>query len=100
MDLITLLGILNKANVKQKLVNLDVPKNVTDEQYGVLLILTVLEGIPEAKDEILKFLADIGGVTKKDLEEDEFDLLPKIIDHLKKQEKFVDFLLNSFKSMK
>ena len=100
MDILTLMRILKKANVKQNLVQLDVPKNVTDEQYGVLLLLTVLEGVPEAKDDIIAFLSDVAGVKKKELEEDEFEILPKIIEHLQKQEKFIDFLSNAFKSMK
>ncbi|WP_077621999.1 hypothetical protein [Sediminibacillus massiliensis] len=59
MDLITIMSILSKANVKQKLVNLEVPEGVTEQQYGVLLVLTVLEGVPEAKGDILAFLADV-----------------------------------------
>lgn len=99
MDLITVLNILGKANVKQKLVELEIPKDITDQQYGVLLILTILEGVPEARNEIIGFLADIGGVNKKELEEDEFDIFPEIVEHLMNQKKFTDFLSKHVKQM-
>ncbi|WP_419893281.1 hypothetical protein [Oceanobacillus kimchii] len=97
-DLFKIMKIMRKANVKEELISMKPPENIQDEQFGVMLILQFIEMAPQAEREILEFLADVGEVEEKDLYEDEFELLPEIVNHLMKQEKFTNFLSTAFKS--
>lgn len=103
-DLFQIMRIVRKAGIKDKIVGMQLPRDkdgnvaITDDQYGVMLLLEVVDGAPDAEDDIFKFLADVGGVKKKELEEDEFDLLPDIVNHLMNQEKFTTFLKQAFNS--
>lgn len=104
-DLFQIMRIVKKANIKQKLFDLKLPRdengNVTlsGDEYGMMIVFEIIESAPDAEKDIFKFLADIGGVDQKELENDEFDLLPKIIEHLQGQEKLISFLKQAFKSV-
>jgi hypothetical protein len=98
-DLFKIMRILRKANIKEDLLKMKMPKNATDQESGMMLLLQFMESAPNAEKEIFEFLADVGGVEVENLENDEFDLLPDIIQHLTKQEKLVNFLSQAFKSM-
>jgi hypothetical protein len=97
-DLFKVMRIVRKAEIKKRITELKPPENITDQQYGAMLVFEVIEGAPEAEKDIFGFLADIGGVKPKELEDDEFELLPKIIEHLQGQEKLINFLKQAFKS--
>jgi len=91
--------IMRKANIKDELIGMELPDNLEDEQFGVMMILQVIESAPQAEKEIFEFLADIAGVEVEKMENDEFDLLPKVIEHLRNQKNLVDFLKQAFGSM-
>lgn len=97
-DLFKMMRIMRKANIKEEIVAMDMPKNLSGNESGMMIILQLLEAAPNAEKEIFEFLADIGEVDVKELQEDEFELLPEIIQHLQKQEKFTSFLEQAFKS--
>ena len=97
-DLFKIMKIMRKAKVKENLLKMKLPDDITDNEYGMMLIFQIIESAPDAEKDIIEFLADIGEVDVKELENDEFDLLPKIIDHIRKQEKLVNFLSSAFKS--
>lgn len=105
-DLFKIMRIVRKANIKQKLLDMDLPRDengklaISEDEYGMMMIFQVIESAPQAEKEIFEFLADVGEVEVKELEEDEFELLPKIIEHLQKQEKLKSFLEQAFKSTK
>lgn len=104
-DLFKLMRIMRKADIKNKLVGMELPKDengnlkLSEEQFGTMMIFEVIESAPDAEKDIFEFLADVGGVDVKEIENDEFDLLPKIIEHLKNQKKLISFLEQAFKSM-
>lgn len=98
-DLFKVMRIMRKANIKSELAEMQLPDSVNEEQYGAMMILQVIESAPQAEQEIFQFLADIANVEVKEIEEDEFDLLPKIIEHLQKQDKLIAFLKQAFKSL-
>lgn len=97
--------IVKKAKIKEKLLNLDLPRDkngevlIDEKEYGVMLILEAVEGAPDAEKEIFELLASVAGVEVEKIENDEFELLPEIIEHLKKQDKLVTFLKQAFKSV-
>ena len=103
-DLFRVMKIIRKTGFKNKIKNLDLPKDekgnvlLSDMEYYIVLLMEIIEGAPEAEEEIFKFLADIAGVSAKEMKEDEFDLLLQVIEHLKGQEKLVAFLEQAFKS--
>lgn len=90
---------MRKTNIKDELLQMNLPDNINDKQYGAMMIFQVIESAPQAEKEIFEFLADVGEVDVKELENDEFELLPKIIEHLQGQKKLIDFLSQAFKSM-
>lgn len=102
-DLFRIIRIIRKTGFKEKLKNLDLPKDengnvlLSNMEYGVVLLMEVIEGVPEAEDEVFKFLADIAGVTLEEMKNDEFDLLLQVIEHLKGQKNLVNFLEQAFK---
>lgn len=98
-DLFRIMRIIRKANIKDELINMDFSGSLDDTQLGAMMILQVIESAPEAENEIFELLADIAGVSVEEIENDEFELLPKIIDHLKGQKNLVNFLQQAFKSM-
>lgn len=98
-DLFKVMRILRKANIKEELLKMKIPENLSDQETGVMFALQFMESAPNAEKEIFEFLADVGEVEVKALEEDEFELLPGIIEHLTKQEKLVNFLSQAFQSM-
>jgi hypothetical protein len=98
-DLFKVMRILRKANIKEELLKMKMPDNLSDHESGIMLALQFMESAPNAEKEIFEFLADVGEVEVKALEEDEFDLLPGIVEHLMKQEKLVNFLSQAFKSV-
>lgn len=91
--------IMRKANIKEEIIGMGLPKDITDNEFGVMMIFQVIESAPQAEKEIFEFLADIAGVEVEVIENDEFELLPQIIDHLQGQKKLVNFLKQAFKSM-
>lgn len=103
-DLFTIMKIIRKTGMKTKLLELDVPKDkngnmiLDDAQYGIVLLMEFLESAPNAQDDVFAFLADVGGVDQKELEEDEFELLQDIVQHLMNQKKLINFLSTAFKS--
>ena len=105
-DLFQIMRIVRKAGIKEKIVGMKLPRDkdgnvaISDDQYGVMMLLEVIDGAPDAEKEIFDFLADVGGVERKELEEDEFELLPDIVNHLMNQEKFTAFLKQAFNSAK
>lgn len=98
-DLFKIMRILRKANIKQELIKMKLPKDISDNEYGMMMLLTLLENAPQVEKEVFEFLADVGGVSAEELENDEFDLLPKIIKHLQGQKKLINFLSQAFKSV-
>jgi|SRR5699024_4255876 len=98
-DLFKVMRVMRKANIKDELVKMKVPKDVNEQQYGVMMLLQVLESAPQAEKEIFEFLSDVSGHSVEELENDEFDLLPKIIEHLQGQKKLINFLSQAFDSM-
>ncbi|MGM8212638.1 hypothetical protein ACLIBH_07570 [Virgibacillus sp. W0430] len=97
-DLFKVMRIVRKANIKEELVNMRFD-GVTDEEYGTMIVFHIIESAPQAEKEIFEFLADVGGVKVEELENDEFELLPRIIEHLQGQKKLIDFLSQAFKSV-
>lgn len=97
MDLFKIAKIIRQAGIKEKIKEIGFTNETTEAEIVVSLVFEAVTSIPEAEKEILEFLADIAGVSVKELKEDEFDLLLQIIDHLKKQEKFINFLKQAFK---
>lgn len=97
-DLFTLMRIMRKTKIKANIVEMSVPKDISEEQYGILLLLTAIENAPDAEKEIFDFLASVGEVDVDKLKQDEFDLLPRIIKHLMDQKHIVDFLSQAYKS--
>ena len=91
--------ILRKANIKQELIKMKLPEDISDNEYGMMMLFTFLENAPQVEKDIFEFLANVGGVKVEELENDEFELLPKIIKHLQGQEKFINFLSQAFKSV-
>ena len=104
-DLFKVMRILRKTNIKQHLLKLDLPRdengnlNLSENEYGAMLIFQVIEVIPDAEQEIFSFLADVAGVTTEEMMNDEFDLLLRVIEHLKGQDKLVRFLKLAFDSV-
>ncbi len=98
-DLFKVMRILRKANIKEELLKMKMPENLSEQESGMMLMLQFIESAPNAEEEIFKFLADIAEVEVSELENDEFDLLPGIIEHLQKQDKLVNFLSQAFKSV-
>lgn len=98
-DLFKIMRILRKANIKQELIKMKLPKDISDNEYGMMMLFTFLENAPQVEKDIFEFLANVGGVKVEELENDEFELLPKIIKHLQGQEKFINFLSQAFKSV-
>ena len=96
-DLFTISKIIRKAGIKEKIRQIGFTDETSENEMIVSLIFEAVTSIPEAEKEIFEFLADIAGVSVKELQNDEFDLLLKIINHLKGQEKFIDFLKQAFK---
>lgn len=96
-DLFTIAKIIRQAGIKEKIRNIGFTKDTSESEIIVSLIFEAVTSIPEAEKEIFEFLADIAGVSVKELQNDEFDLLLKIIDHLKTQENFINFLKQAFK---
>ncbi|WP_373894464.1 hypothetical protein [Virgibacillus sp. CBA3643] len=102
-DLFKIMRIVRKADIKDKLLNMKLPRDeegnlsVSENEYGLMMILEVLEGAPEVEKEVFEFLADIANVKTEEIENDEFELLPQIIDHLKNQKKLISFLEQAFK---
>lgn len=90
---------MRKANIKEEIIGMGLPEDITDKEFGVMMIFQVIESAPQAEKEIFEFLADIAGVEVEVIENDEFELLPQIIDHLQGQKKLVNFLKQAFKSM-
>lgn len=97
MDLFKIAKIIRQAGIKEKIKEIGFTNETTEAEIVVSLVFEAVTSISEAEKEILEFLADIAGVSVKELKEDEFDLLLQIIDHLKKQEKFINFLKQAFK---
>lgn len=97
MDLFKIAKIIRQAGIKEKIKEIGFTEQTTENEMIISLLFEAVTSIPEAEKEILEFLADIAGVSVKELKEDEFDLLLQIIEHLKAQEKFVDFLKQAFK---
>lgn len=103
-DFFKIMRIIRKTGFKNKIKKLDLPKDdkgnvlLSDTEYYIVLLMEIIEGAPDAEEEIFKFLADIAGVTTKEMKEDEFELLLQVIEHLKGQEKLVTFLEQAFKS--
>lgn len=103
-DLFKIMRIVRKANIKQKLLDMDLPRDengklaISEDEYGIMMMLEVFEGIPEVEKEVFELLASVAEVEVKEIEQDEFELLPQIIEHLKGQEKLVNFLEQAFKS--
>lgn len=104
-DLLTLMRIVKKGNVKKKLAEMNIPRNekgeieLSEEQFGVMMILEIVEAIPDAEKDIFKFLADVAGVSTKEMEEDEFDLLLSVVEHLKNQDKMISFFKLALNSL-
>lgn len=98
-DLFKVMRIMRKANIKEEFINMELPDDLNEDQFGTMMIFQVIESAPQAEKEIFEFLADVGGVSVKEIENDEFELLPKIIDHLQTQDKLITFLKQAFKSM-
>ncbi|MGJ9384253.1 hypothetical protein [Salipaludibacillus sp. CF4.18] len=105
-DLFKVTRIVRKTGFKKRMLEMDVPKDekgnllVTDNEYWIMLIMEVVEGIPDAEKELFKFLADVAGVKQEELENDEFEILAELIEHFKGQEKFTNFLKLAFNSAK
>lgn len=105
-DLFKIMRIVRKAGIKEKIVGMKLPRNdkgevtLSENEWGIMLILEVVDGAPDAENDIFEFLADIGGVEQKELEDDEFELLPDIVKHLTNQKKFTSFLEQAFNSAK
>lgn len=97
-DLFKIMRIVRKANVKEDLIKMKLPENLDEQEFGMMLIFQIIESAPQAEKDIFEFLADIAGVKVEEMENDEFDLLPRIIEHLQGQKKLVDFLSRAFKS--
>lgn len=97
-DLFAIMRIMRKANIKEELLKMKLPENIDEKEYGVMLILQILEIAPSVEADIFEFLASVGGVKVEVLENDEFELLPEIIQHLQGQKKLIDFLSQGFKS--
>lgn len=104
-DLFKVMRIVRKAKIKEKLLKMDLPRDeegnltISENEYGIMMILEVIEGVPDVEKDLFELLASVAGVEVKDIEEDEFELLPKIIEHLKGQEKLANFLQQAFKSV-
>lgn len=97
--------IVRKTKIKEKILALELPRDeegnlaISEDEYGVMLILEVIDGAPDAEKEIFELLAGIAGVEVEEMENDEFEILPNVIEHLKKQKKLVTFLKQAFNSM-
>lgn len=96
-DLFTIAKIINKAKIKEKIKDIGLSDSATDIELYVSLFFEAIVSVPDAEKEIYEFLADIAGVKPKEIENDEFELLPKIIEHLKGQENLVNFFKQAFK---
>lgn len=97
MDLFKMAKIVRNAKIKEKIKEIGFTDETSENEMIVSLIFEAITSIPEAEKEILEFLADIAQVSVEELKNDEFDLLLQIIDHLKAQEKFVNFLKQAFR---
>jgi hypothetical protein len=103
-DLFKIIRIIRKTGFKNKIKDLNLPKDdegnilLSDMEYYVVLLMEIIEGAPDAEDEVFRFLGDIAGVSAKKMKEDEFEILFELIGHLKGQEKLVTFLEQAFKS--
>lgn len=103
-DLFKVMKIIRKTGFKDKIKNLDLPKDdkgnvlLSDIEYYVVLLMEIIEGAPDAEKEVFDFLGSIAGVSGKDMQEDEFELLLEVINHLKGQDKLIAFLEQAFKS--
>lgn len=105
-DLFKIMRIIRKTNFKKRILELDVPKDeetgkilLSDQEYWILLLMELIEGAPDAEKEVFKFLADVAEVSQKEIENDEFEILVDVIEHLKNQEKFRTFLEKAFDSV-
>jgi len=96
-DLFTIAKIIGQSGIKEKIKEIGFTSETSEAEMIVSLIFEGITSAPEAEKEIFTFLADVAGVSVKELQNDEFDLLLKIIDHLKAQEKLVTFLKQVFK---
>ncbi|WP_200415938.1 hypothetical protein [Virgibacillus salexigens] len=104
-DLFKVMRIVRKSKIKEKLLGLELPKDeegnvlLSDDEFGLMIMFEVIEGVPDAEKEVFELLADVAGVKVEEIENDEFELLPEVIDHLKNQKKLVAFLKQAFNSM-
>lgn len=104
-DLFKVMKIVRKTGFKNRIKTLDLPKDeegnvlLSDMEYYIVLLMEVIEGAPDAEKEVFEFLGSIAGVSGKEMQEDEFELLLEVINHLKKQEKLITFLEQAFKSV-
>lgn len=102
-DLFKIMRLVRKTNFQQKLTEIEVPKdeqgNILESEYGMLILSELVDVAPDVEKEIFEFLSDIAEVDPEQMENDEFELLPKVIKHLKEQEKFNAFLKQAFDTM-
>lgn len=99
-DLIKILRIVRKTNIKERIRDANFNKEgMSEEQFGISMILEIIESVPDAEKEIFSFLADVAGVTTEEMMNDEFELLLDVVEHLNKQEKFTRFLEQALGSM-
>lgn len=96
-DLFTLAKIVGKTGIKEKIKDIGFTSETSENEMIVSLIFEAITSAPDAEKEIFTFLADVADVTVEQLQNDEFDLLLEIIEHLKAQEKLVTFLKQVFK---
>ena len=63
-DLFKIMRIVRKANIKQKLLDMDLPRDengklaISEDEYGIMMMLEVFEGIPEVEKEVFELLEE------------------------------------------
>lgn len=94
-DAFTVSRILKKMNIKPDFKGIQ-----TGEQLGIELILKFVEGIGDAEEEVIAFLADLKGMKVEDLKELDFEKSAELLKEFQEIPGLKSFFMSVGKLMK
>lgn len=87
--------ILGKMKIRVEFV-----EAMTQDQMGIALIQGIMENLHEAEKEVVDLLADMKGVSKKEIENLPFDEVVELIEEFKNMPELKSFFTSVSKLMK